>query len=117
MLLATGVVLVQLGHRSGRTVTANEKGEFGLCAKLSGDAARSCYKSEVGRELASVGAIASVAGVAGIALAAPADSRRVVTFTANTVGDRPLMCALHRRLGVTRDDVPGWLSWSEQPVS
>jgi len=113
VLLATGVVLVQLGHRSGQTVVATKKHDFGVCSKLSGDAARSCYESENGRELSAAGGVV----VAGIALAAPADSRRVVTFTSNTVGDRPLLCALHTRLGVTSDDVPGWLSWSETPVS
>jgi hypothetical protein len=40
-----------------------------------------------------------------------------VTFASSTVGDRPLLCTLHTRLGVTSDDVPGWLSWSERLVS
>jgi hypothetical protein len=114
VLLATGVVMVQLGHRSGHTVAVNKKDDFGLCSKLSGDEARSCYESEKGRELSAVG---GVAGVAGIALAAPADARRIVTFTSNTIGDRPLLCALHTRLGVTSDDIPGWVSSSVPPVS
>jgi hypothetical protein len=114
VLLATGVVMVQLGHRSGHTVAVNKKDDFGLCSKLSGEQAHSCYESEKGRELSAVGA---VAGVAGIALAAPADARRIVTFTSNTIGYRPLLCALHTRIGVTSDDIPGWLSWSVPPVS
>jgi hypothetical protein len=114
VLLVTGAVLVQLGGRTDRTVTASQKGDFGVCAKLEGDAARACYRTEVGRELASVGA---VAGAPQTRFAAPADSGKVVTFTDPTNGDQPLLCALHTRVGVTSDDVPAWLSWSEPPVS
>jgi hypothetical protein len=108
VLLATGIVLVQLGHRDGRTITTSN-GDFGVCAKLTGDAARSCYKAEVGRELVSVGA---VTGSPEITFAAPADGK-VVTFAEATAGDQPLLCALHTRVGVTSDDVPGWLRWAE----
>ena len=43
--------------------------------------------------------------------------KQVVTFTDSRAGDQPLLCALHTRVGVTSDDVPAWLSWSEPPVS
>jgi 3-oxoacyl-ACP reductase-like protein len=110
VLLITGVVLVLIGHREDRTVTTGQNADFSVCAKLEGDAARSCYQSEVGRELASVG---SATGTVGIRLTAPADSKQVVTFTDPTTGEQPLLCALHTRVGVTSDDVPGWLNWSE----
>src|SRR3954451_19314947 len=113
VLLATGAVLVLLGDRGARPTAVGQKADFGLCAKLKGEAARSCYQSEVGRELASVGA---TAGAPAIRLAAPADSRAIGTFTAPPVGDQPLLCALHTRVGVTSDDVPGWLSWTQPAV-
>jgi hypothetical protein len=109
-LLVTGAVLVLIGDRGDRTVTTSQNADFGVCAKLKGDAARSCYQAEVGRELASVGA---ATGTAGIRLTAPADSKQVVTFTDPTTGEQPLLCALHTRVGVTSDDVPAWLAWSE----
>jgi hypothetical protein len=110
VLLITGAVLVQIGGRTDRTATAEQKGDFGVCAKLDGDAARSCYQVEVGRELASVGA---VAGASRIQFAAPANSSKVVTFTDPTTGEQPLLCDLHTRVGVTSDDVPSWVSWNE----
>ena len=108
VLLATGVVLVALGDRSGQTVVIGQQGDPALCGKLQGDAGRSCHQAQVGRELASVGAVTPQ-----VKFTAPADSGRILTFTAPTAGAQPLLCALHTRIGVSSDDVPGWLTWSE----
>jgi len=106
VLLAAGAVLIQVGTRTNRTTASSSAGgAFSVCTKLSGAKARECYKAEVGRELAAV-------GTPQITFQAPANSGEV-TFTASTDGDQPLLCALHTRVGVTSDDVPSWVSWSE----
>ena len=53
VLVAAGALLL-VGRRSAATTPprAATGGNFGVCAKLKGDAARACYSREVGRELA-----------------------------------------------------------------
>lgn len=84
-------------------------GNFSTCAKLEGDAARTCYNREVGRELASVGG--------DVTLETPGDSSSPVTFTASDSTAQPLLCDLHARVGVVDAQVPSWLGWTEPLVA
>ena len=80
--------------------------------KQHGDAARACYSREVGRELAAVG------GVRRRRVTFAGALRRIgeVTFAAadvETAQAGPLLCDLHARVGVTDEQVPSWLGWTE----
>ena len=100
VVLATGVALVQLGHRSER-VALNPR----ACTSKIGEAAQGCHRAQTGaRDVAAV-----VSGH--IVFLAPADTREV-TYTATPDGSS-LLCALHTRLGVTRPGQPAWVKWTE----
>jgi hypothetical protein len=102
-------MLVHAVGRDDQTQTsARTKGDFGACSKLEGEAARACYRAEVGRELASVGAV----GTPKILFSAPANGNEV-TFADASSEAQPLLCALHTRVGVTDASIPSWVSWSE----
>ncbi|HEX6025772.1 MAG TPA: hypothetical protein VFZ00_27525 [Solirubrobacter sp.] len=109
MLLATGVILVSVADRRDRRAAAPLGGDFGACAKLEGDAARQCYRREVGRELQAVGG-----AVQQVTFAAPADTGEV-TLT-SLEGTEPLLCDLHARVGVVDAQIPSWLGWTEPLV-
>jgi len=102
---AVAVLLSVLQRRDEAPVVG---GNFAVCAQLEGDAARACYRREVGRELASVGS-----GVeATVSLEAPTGAP-AVTFASSEAEARPLLCDLHTRVGVIDEQVPSWLGWTE----
>ena len=75
--------------------------------------ARACYSREVGRELAAVG---------GTAPATSRSSRRRqqrgdVRHGGPATPRPPLLCDLHLRVGVTDEQVPSWLGWTEPLAS
>ena len=111
IVVAAGALFYSVLERRDGSPRAATGGDFGVCAKQEGDAARACYSREVGRELASVGGSAPA-----ITLVAPADSSGKVTFTsadAEAAQQQPLLCELHARVGVTDQQVPSWLGWTE----
>jgi hypothetical protein len=111
VLVAAGALFYSvLDRRDGSSHSATG-GDFGVCAKQQGKAAKACYTREAGRELAVVGGSAPA-----VTLVAPADSSGEVTFTSadvETSQQQPLLCDLHVRVGVTDEQVPSWLGWSE----
>jgi hypothetical protein len=101
VLLAAVAVLIGVAQRDRRPVP-QAGGEFGGCARLEGDAARACYRREVGRELMAVG------GGPKITIAAPADGT-AVTFTSDVAASSdPLLCDLHVRVGAVDAAEPNW---------
>ena len=104
--LAVAAVLFSVLQRRDDDGRPAMGGNFAVCAKLEGDAARACYDREVGRELSSVGGAAP-----NVSLSAPADSGEV-TFTSSEA-TQPLLCDLHARVGVIDEQVPSWLGWTE----
>jgi hypothetical protein len=111
LVVAAGALLYTALERRDDSPRAATGGDFGVCAKQEGDAARACYSREAGRELASVAGSAPA-----ITLVAPADSSGEVTFTsadAEAAQQQPLLCDLHARVGVTDQQVPSWLGWTE----
>jgi hypothetical protein len=111
VLLATGVILVSVADRRDRRASASRNGDFGACAKLEGDAARVCYRREVGRELQAVGG----GGGPQLTFSAPTVTTTQVTLT-SIEGAQPLLCDLHARVGVIDEQVPSWLGWTEPLV-
>jgi hypothetical protein len=110
VVVAAGALFYSVLERRDDSSRAATGGNFGVCSKQTGDAARSCYKREVGRELAVVGSDTA------ITLVAPSDSSGQVTFTsaeAEAAQQQPLLCDLHTRVGVTDQQVPSWLGWKE----
>jgi hypothetical protein len=110
IVVAVGALLYSaLERRDDSPRAATTGGDFGVCAKQKGDAARTCYSREVGRELAAVGSAPT------ITLVAPSDSSGEVTFTSAEAeaAQQPLLCDLHARVGVTDEQVPSWLGWKE----
>jgi len=101
------VQIANRGDQTGSSVRA--KGDFGACSKLEGDAARACYRAEMGRELSSVGAT----GSSTILFTAPADGKEITFATTASDEAQPLLCALHTRVGVTDANIPSWVGWSE----
>ncbi len=109
VVVAAGALFYSVLERRDSAPRAATGGNFGLCSKQRGDTARNCYQREVGRELA-------VVGSAAITLVAPSDSSGQVTFTsadAEAAQQQPLLCDLHTRVGVTDQQVPSWLGWTE----
>jgi hypothetical protein len=87
-------------------------GDFSVCAKQEGDTARTCYSRKVGRELAAVGGGSSLP----VSFVAPSDTTGEVTFTsagAEAAQEQSVLCDLHTRVGVTDEQVPSWLGWTE----
>jgi len=110
IVVAAGALFYSVLERSDDAPHAAAGGDFGVCAKQKGDAARTCYSREVGRELATVGSATA------ITLVAPSDATGEVTFTsadAEAAQQQPLLCDLHARVGVTDQQVPSWLGWAE----
>jgi hypothetical protein len=110
IVVAAGALFYSVLERRDDTPRAARGGDFGVCAKQKGEAARTCYSREVGRELATVGSATA------ITLVAPSDATGEVTFTsadAEAAQQRPLLCDLHARVGVTDQQVPSWLGWAE----
>ena len=111
VLVATGALFYSVVERRDASPRAATGGDFGVCSKQQGDKARACYSREVGRELASVGGSAPA-----ITLVVPSGSSGEVTFTSadvETSQQDSLLCDLHTRVGVTSEQVPAWLAWSE----
>ena len=111
LIVAAGALLYSALERRDDSPRAATGGDFGVCSKQQGDAARACYSREVGRELAAVGGSSQA-----ITLIAPADTTGEVTFTsadAESAQQAPLLCDLHTRVGVTDEQVPSWLGWTE----
>jgi hypothetical protein len=111
VLVAAGALFYSVLERRDAPARSATGGEFGVCSKQQGDAARACYSREVGRELAAVGASAPA-----ITLEAPSGASGEVTFAAadvETSQQQPLLCDLHARVGVTDEQVPSWLGWAE----
>ena len=115
-MLIVGVVIVAalsvglaLQQRGGNEATA-ATGNVGSCLKLKGDAARACYSREVGKQLAAAG------GAPRAVFAAAADPG-AVTFVSDDTQGAELLCPLHTRVGVTDENRPSWVSWTEPPVS
>jgi hypothetical protein len=111
VLVAAGALFYSVVERGDTPSRAATGGDFGVCAKQQGDQARACYSREVGRELATVGG-----STGAVTLVVPSGSTGEVTFTSadvETSQQDSLLCDLHTRVGVTSDQVPSWLSWSE----
>jgi hypothetical protein len=111
VLVAAGALFYSVLERRDAPTRSATGGDFGICSKQQGDAARACYSREVGRELAAVGSTAPA-----VTLQAPSGSSGEVTFAeaaVETSQQQPLLCDLHTRVGVTDDQVPSWLGWSE----
>jgi hypothetical protein len=105
-MVAAGALLWSVVQRRDAPQPVSAGGNFGVCAKVKGEAARSCYSREVGRALAVVGST-----LPEITIGAPAAG--VVTFAAVETQQPPLLCELHERVGVTDAQVPSWLGWTE----
>ena len=110
IVVAAGALFYSVLERRDTASRASRGGSFGVCAKQQGDAARTCYSREVGRELATVGGSAPA-----VTIVAPSGSSGEVTFTSAEAeaAQQPLLCDLHTRVGVTDEQVPSWLGWSE----
>jgi hypothetical protein len=108
--VAAGAMFFSVLERRDTPSRSGMGGDFSVCSKQEGDAARACYSREVGRELAVVGGSAPA-----VTLVAPSGSASEVTFTTAGVeaAQEPLLCDLHVRVGVTDEQVPSWLGWSE----
>ena len=108
-MVAAGALFYSVLERRDTSSHAARGGEFGVCADQKGDAARVCYRREVGRELATVGGTTPA-----VTLVAPSGSGEV-TFTSAEAeaAQDPLLCDLHVRVGVTDEQVPSWLGWTE----
>jgi 2-keto-3-deoxy-6-phosphogluconate aldolase len=106
VMVAAGALLWSVVQRRDTAQPVSAGGNFNVCAKAKGEAARACYSREVGRELAVVGATATE-----ITFAAPSGTG-TVTF-ASAEAQEPLLCDLHARVGVTDEQVPSWLGWAE----
>jgi len=112
MLAAGGLLFLILERRDG-TAAAVSGGNFRTCSQLEGDAARACYKREVGRELAAIGSTSGQRAV----FVAPSDGS--VTFATAATADTSaaLLCDLHIRAGNVDASTPSWVSWNEPPAS
>jgi hypothetical protein len=111
-MVAAGALLWSVVQRRDAAQPVSRGGNFGVCSKAKGEAARACYRREVGRELAVVGATAPE-----ITIAAPAGTGQVafasIATQAQAEAQAPLLCDLHTRVGVTDAQVPSWLGWTE----
>jgi hypothetical protein len=114
VLVAAGALLYSVLERRDAPPRFAAGGEFGVCSKQRGEAARACYSREVGRELASVG-VAEPA----VVFAAPSESTEVTYAEADveTSQQDSLLCELHTRVGVTDEQVPSWVTWAEPLAS
>jgi hypothetical protein len=110
VMVAAGALLWSVVQRRDATEPASAGGNFNVCSKTTGEAARACYRREVGRELAVVGSTAPE-----ITFSAPAGTGAVSFASVETQAEAqgPLLCELHVRVGVTDAQVPSWLSWTE----
>jgi hypothetical protein len=111
VLFAVGALFYSVLERRDSPSRFATGGDFGVCSKQRGDAARACYRREVGRELAAVGNAAPA-----ITRVAPAGTSTEVTFAeadVETSQQDDLLCDLHTRVGVTNEQVPSWLGWAE----
>ena len=59
VLVAAGALFYSVLERRDAPSRSATGGDFGVCSKQQGDAARACYSREVGRELATVGGSSS----------------------------------------------------------
>jgi hypothetical protein len=115
VLVAAGALLYSVLERRDSPPRFATGGDFSVCSKQRGEAARACYSREVGRELAAVGVVEP-----SISFAAPAGSSTEVTFAeadVETSQQDSLLCDLHTRVGVTDEQVPSWVAWSEPLAS
>jgi hypothetical protein len=108
-MVAAGALLWSVAQRRDTPQRAATGGEFGVCSQAKGEAARACYRREIGRELAAVGATTPE-----VTFAAPAGTGEVTFASVET--EQPLLCDLHARVGVTDAQVPSWLGWTEPPA-
>jgi hypothetical protein len=108
VLVAAGALLWTVVQRRDAAPPVSAGGNFGVCSKAKGEAARACYSREVGRELAVVGATTPQ-----ITISAPAGTGAVTFASVETQQQAPLLCELHERVGVTDQQVPSWLGWTE----
>jgi hypothetical protein len=109
-MVAAGALLWSVVQRRDAAQPVSSGGNFGVCSKVKGEAARACYSREVGRELAVVGSTEPE-----ITIAAPAGTGEVTfaSVEAQAEAQAPLLCDLHTRVGVTDAQVPSWLGWTE----
>jgi hypothetical protein len=109
-MVAAGALLWTVVQRRDTAQPLSKGGNFNVCSQAKGEAARTCYSREVGRELAVVGATAPE-----ITFAAPAGTGEVTFASTETQAEAqgPLLCDLHTRVGVTDAQVPSWLGWTE----
>src|SRR4051794_19848430 len=115
IVVAAGALFYSALERRDSSSRAATGGDFSVCANQKGDAARTCYSREVGRELAAVGG----GSASPVTFVAPSGSGGEVTFAsadAETAEEQGLLCDLHTRVGVTDERVPSWLSWNEPPA-
>ena len=98
-----------LQRRDDAAARGRAAANFSVCAELKGDAARACYSREVGRELAAVGGGAAPASRSW----RRRTRRRGDVHLADAEAAQPLLCDLHARVGVTDEQVPSWLGWTE----
>jgi hypothetical protein len=110
VMVAAGALLWSVVQRRDAVEPVSAGGNFNVCAKAKGEAARACYSREVGRELAVVGSTAPE-----ITFSAPAGTGAVTFASVETQAEAqgPLLCELHVRVGVTDAQVPSWLGWTE----
>jgi hypothetical protein len=110
VVVAAGALMLSVVQRRDAAQPVSSGGNFGVCSKAKGEAARACYSREVGRELAVVGGTAPE-----ITIAAPAGTGEVTFASVEPQAEAqgPLLCDLHTRVGVTDAQVPSWLGWTE----
>ncbi len=115
-MLTIGVVIVAavsvglaLQRRGGNEATA-ATGNVASCLQLKGDVARACYSREVGKQLAAAGSAPRAVFVA-------AADPGATTFVSDDAQGAELLCPLHTRVGVTDENRPSWVSWTEPPVT
>jgi hypothetical protein len=108
ILVAAGAVMWSVVQRRDTPERAASGGNFNVCSQAKGEAARTCYRREVGRELAVVGATSPE-----LSFEAPAGTGEVTFASYETTTQDPLLCDLHARVGVIDAQVPSWLGWTE----
>jgi hypothetical protein len=85
-LVVTALALLGGGEGGPAPAGARAGGDAGRCAPLAGDAARTCYRSEVGADLAALSGHRPGAGT--------------TTFVSTADGTVAFVCDLHARIGV-----------------
>ena len=101
VLLIAGAIGLFIAVQPEAAQTAQPVGDAAICADLRGDAARACYRREIGAQLA------RNAGREFDDAATTASVEFAVT-----TGDDALLCDLHARVGSLDPQAPSWLGWT-----